>query len=57
VLTVAPRAGAAISDSRFAIFENSRIANFGESFRSVAHDRANVWIAIVRTIASGFDSS
>ena len=52
-----PRAGAAIFESDFSNFENVRDADFQESSRSIAHDRANVWITIVVAIASGFDSS
>jgi hypothetical protein len=54
---VEPRAGAAIGESDFAICQNSRVANFQESSRSIAHDRANGRIAIVLAIARSFVSS
>ncbi|MGD0762228.1 MAG: hypothetical protein ABR929_03385 [Roseiarcus sp.] len=52
-----PRASAAVVGSDFAIFANSHVANFRVSSRSIVHDRPIVRIAIVRTIASVFDSS
>jgi hypothetical protein len=52
-----PRAGAAIVESDFSISENSRVASFQESFRSIAIDRAKMWIAIVFAIARSFASS
>lgn len=51
------RAGAAIVGLDFSISENSRVANFQESFRSIVRDRAKMWIAIVFAIARSFVSS